>query len=170
MADVKIATDKTIIAEGGYILHTVPGDTGGMTFAGIARNKNPQWAGWPLIDKKDMAGARALVPSFYKGLYWDPIGGDKITSQAVAENIFDYAVNAGVGTAAKTAQTTVGVVADGAIGPKTIAAFNAMAEAEFHQKFAMEKIIHYVAICNKNKDQSKFLLGWLNRTLAKLKG
>ena len=43
--------------EGGYVLHEVPGDTGGMTYAGIARNKNPQWNGWALVDKKEFGGS-----------------------------------------------------------------------------------------------------------------
>lgn len=34
--------------EGGWC--DVPGDSGGETYAGIARNFFPNWRGWPLID------------------------------------------------------------------------------------------------------------------------
>ena len=44
MAAFSTAFDQMIRNEGGYVLHTVAGDRGGMTFAGIARNF---WGGWP---------------------------------------------------------------------------------------------------------------------------
>ncbi len=39
MAQFEPAFELMIRDEGGYVLHEVPGDTGGMTYAGIARNK-----------------------------------------------------------------------------------------------------------------------------------
>jgi len=58
--------------EGGYVLHEVPGDTGGMTYAGIARNKNPQWPGWALVDKKEFGGSLTpMVREFYRTEFWD---------------------------------------------------------------------------------------------------
>ena len=46
---------------------------------------------------------------FYKSNYWDPIQLDLITSQRVAEEIFDTAVNMGVGTAVKFAYEACGL-------------------------------------------------------------
>ena len=57
MAQFEPAFEQMIRDEGGYVLHEVPGDTGGMTYAGIARNKNPQWNGWALVDKKEFGGS-----------------------------------------------------------------------------------------------------------------
>ena len=45
------AYDKMIQDEGGYVLHKIEGDTGGQTYAGIARNKNPNWPGWGFVDR-----------------------------------------------------------------------------------------------------------------------
>ena len=61
------AYDKMMVDEGGYILHTISGDTGGTTYAGIARNKNPQWAGWAFIDAKETPPTE-LVRDFYRAI------------------------------------------------------------------------------------------------------
>jgi len=39
----------------------------------------------------------------------------------------------------------------------------------FKEQYALAKIARYAEICNKNRTQSKFLLGWINRTLGSLK-
>jgi lysozyme family protein len=41
MAEFQPACELMICNEGGYKLHTVPGDKGGMTYAGISRNNFP---------------------------------------------------------------------------------------------------------------------------------
>ena len=53
MADFLPAYEAMIRNEGGYVLHDVPGDRGGMTYAGIARNMNPQWPGWAYDPVRD---------------------------------------------------------------------------------------------------------------------
>ena len=65
----------------------------------------------------------------YKGLFWDKMKGDEIKSQKVADIIVHWAWGSGQSIPSKTIQTIVGVTADGSIGPKTIAAINAMDEA-----------------------------------------
>ena len=68
---------------------------------------------------------RALGPAdvapLYKKNYWDKIKGDELPA-GVDYACFDLAVNSGVGRAAKILQKAVGVTADGAIGPTTMAA------------------------------------------------
>lgn len=49
-AEFLTAFERMIRNEGGYVLHTVADDKGGMTYAGIARNRWPNWAGWSVID------------------------------------------------------------------------------------------------------------------------
>nr|VFJ68710.1 MAG: Glycosyl hydrolase 108 [Candidatus Kentron sp. DK] len=43
MADFGQAFEKTMRNEGGFQLHTVRGDPGGMTYAGISRRHHPDW-------------------------------------------------------------------------------------------------------------------------------
>jgi len=169
MADFNPAFEKMLHDEGGMQLTNIPGDRGGMTYAGIARNANPDWAGWQFIDRKDFGSATQLVREFYKVNFWDRIRGDELTNQAIAETIFNFAVNTGVGVASKLAQLIVGVTPDGAIGAKTVERLNICTAEKFLPAYALAKISRYAQICNKDRSQSKFLLGWINRTLAGLK-
>jgi lysozyme family protein len=170
MAQFEQAFELMIKDEGGYVLHEVAGDTGGSTYAGIARNKNPQWSGWALVDKKEFGGSlTGMVREFYRTEFWDKMRGNEITNQEVANTIFNFGVNSGMGMAIKLAQLTVGATPDGGIGAKTIEKLNAVTDGQqFKQAYALAKMARYAEICNKNRAQSKFLLGWLNRTLKGL--
>lgn len=163
MADFLPAFEAMIRNEGGYVLHTIEGDRGGMTYAGIARNMNPKWPGWALIDARQDVPTQ-MVRDFYRDNFWQPIRGDQITSQVIAQSIFDFHVNAGA-VARKLAQLVVGATPDGAIGDKTVAALNAYPEDKFVMAYALAKVARYRDICMKDRSQSKFLLGWINRTL-----
>lgn len=163
MAEFLPAFESMIRNEGGYVLHTIAGDRGGMTYAGIARNMNPQWGGWRLIDAGQEVPAQ-LVRDFYKANYWDNIRGDDLTYQSTAQSIFDFHVNAGK-PARVLAQLVVGVTPDGAFGPKTIAALNAYDPEKFVMAYALAKIARYRDIVQRDRSQIKFLLGWINRTL-----
>lgn len=125
MADFKTALNKVLKWEAGYV--NDPDDSGGETFAGVSRKNNRTWKGWALIDKHKVGimlpqglsrlndklfadkELMSLVDDIYKTKYWDPIQLDLITSQRVAEEIFDTAVNMGVGTAVKFAYKACGL-------------------------------------------------------------
>lgn len=125
MADFKIALKKVLAAEGGYV--DDPDDSGGETFAGVSRKNNKNWKGWEIIDdiKKTFNLPYAiksfnnilftndklmeLVGEVYKTNYWDPIQLDLIPSQRIANEMFDTAVNMGVGIAIKLAYEVTGV-------------------------------------------------------------
>ncbi len=166
MADFKQAFDVMMENEGGYLLHTVEGDRGGMTYAGIARRFHPDWSGWQRIDDKLLDDElKADVEDFYRAKFWNVCRGDTFTHQEVATSIFDFAVNAGVGTSAKLAQVVSGADVDGVIGGQTVAAIHSMDPDLFLSQFALAKIKRYSDICNRDRSQVKFLLGWINRTL-----
>jgi lysozyme family protein len=142
-----------------------------MTYAGIARNKNPNWPGWKLIDHETTSNPllSGMVRNFYKVEFWDRVRGDEIAQQVVAENIFNFGVNTGLGVAVKLAQLIVGATPDGAVGNVTLQKLNAAEPESFKKAYALAKITRYADICNRNRTQSKFLLGWINRTLKGLK-
>ena len=170
MAEFDPSFETMIRNEGGFKLHEVENDRGGLTYAGIAQNFHPTWPGWEkLKNNPDDPEITQLVKDFYKDQYWDRVKGDLIESQAIAESIFDFAVNAGIKTSSKLAQIVVDATPDGIIGKKTVAKINAYDEALFISNFALSKIARYANIVNKNRSQSKFLLGWINRTLNGLK-
>lgn len=164
MADFNPAFESTIRNEGGYKLHTVAGDRGGMTYAGIARNRWPSWGGWRDLDHGETPDT-ALVRDFYRAQFWDRVRGDDIADQRVATTLFDFSVNAGTGTAIKLAQVVAGTTPDGALGEKTLAAVNAIDGEKFVLAYALAKIARYRDIVSRDRSQGKFLLGWINRTL-----
>jgi lysozyme family protein len=167
MAKFEPAFDKMIQNEGGYKLHDVTGDRGGQTYAGIARNFHPQWPGWHLIDngQRDAVQLTELVMQFYREKFWNLIRGDDLTGQGVAETLFDFAVNAGTRTAIKLAQIVLNTTPDGAIGPETVSLLNSMGDEDFKMRYALAKIARYTEIVSRDRNQGKFLLGWINRTL-----
>lgn len=178
MAVFDIAFEKTLKLEGGYKLHTVKGDRGGMTFAGISRNAWPDWTGWQLIDGGETSGARieAMVRSFFRSNFWNPIKGDEIGFQRVADVIYDFAVNSGLDPAVRRVQMITMAKVDGIFGPKTFAKLNAyveneMAEELFCVKYNLLRVFRFKDICVNDKRRCwdrvgsnlKFLCGWVNR-------
>lgn len=155
MPDFKLAIAKTLAYEGGY--NNVAGDAGGETNFGISKRA------YPNVDIKNLTFEKASA--IYERDYWKAIGCDQLISQEVAESLFDCAVNMGVSRAAKLIQTAEGVNPDGIIGKQTISAINIKSSKEILPAFTLEKVRFYANICNKDKSQTKFLLGWLNRSL-----
>jgi lysozyme family protein len=167
MAELQPAFERMLRDEGGFVLHTVEGDRGGMTYAGIARNMHPKWPGWAVIDQGGSPSAQT-VRDFYKLHFWDDIKGDQITSQAVASDIFNFYVNTGR-PAKVLAQLVVGATPDGAFGPRTVQVLNDADPEKFVLAYAIAKITRYRDIVTRDRTQQKFLLGWINRTLNGLK-
>lgn len=119
MADFAQSLRKTLAVEKGW--NNVPGDKGGETYKGIARNFHPSWAGWAIIDaiknslhlSPNLVHSDALdrvlesqsalpgqVEAFYREKFWAPLGVDK-EAQAIADKAFDIAVNMSVEAAKK---------------------------------------------------------------------
>lgn len=150
MADFKAAYAKVKRFEGGWC--NVPGDHGGETFAGIARQFWPDWEGWPLIDQAkkhesfkegprafsayllDSEKLPAMAEEWYRLNWWQPLRLGTL-SQELADEIFEQAVNMGKGGAGKHLQRLCNALnwwrggrlfpdlsVDGAIGPKTLQA------------------------------------------------
>lgn len=160
------AFSDTMRREGGYKLHTVEGDRGGMTYAGIARKFHPTWPGWRFIDD-DAIPPTELVREFYRREFWNRLNCGMLPD-VIAASVFDFGVNAGVSTAAKLAQVVAGVEADGVIGAKSAEALSRMDPAMFQAAYALAKIKRYAEIVGRDRSQGKFLLGWVRRTLDAL--
>jgi lysozyme family protein len=184
MADFKQALKKTLGIEGFYSNDLT--DRGAETYKGISRKNNADWHGWIVIDEhKNLPGfpktletdehLQQYVSDLYKERYWDKVAGDFITSQEVAEELFDIAVNMGVKTAVLFLQGSINLLnrnqklyadidADGIIGIKTYSTLN---------KFCNEKSVlkslngfqfeRYKEICEKDPTQEKYFEGWLQR-------
>jgi len=159
MANYNLAIVKTLAREGGAKFTDDPNDSGGATKYGISQKA------YPNLDIRSLTEQQAR--DIYKRDYWDRIHGDDITSQTIAENIFDTAVNMGVKTASRLAQLSLDITpADGIIGGDSLKIINNANEELFIAGFTIAKIARYAAICNRDRSQTKFLLGWINRALG----
>ena len=110
--------------EGGYSDH--PRDPGGATNLGVtlatARAHDLDVDGDGDVDKIDVRNLKPRdVEPVYRASYWLKAKCDRLPA-GVDLMVFDLAVNSGPGRAAKFLQECVGVPADGAIGPITLAA------------------------------------------------
>ena len=121
---------KTILHhEGGYVNH--PEDPGGETNLGVTKRVYEEHGGTK--DMKDLT-VEDVAPIYKKG-YWDKMKGDELPS-GLDLCVFDFGVNAGPGRSAKYLQTMIGTVADGGIGPNTLAKLK-----EYVEKHGIEKCI-----------------------------
>ncbi|WP_053404238.1 glycoside hydrolase family 108 protein [Persicobacter sp. CCB-QB2] len=175
--------NETLRHEGFYAF--VPGDSGGETYQGIARNYHPSWPGWIHIDMaKTQAGGKLpwntqvkaaelndLVKAFYLENFWKRAQLDYIQNTALQAQIFDFFVNAG-GNAIKVLQRTLNksfslnLSVDGAMGPMTIGAINSVDGAMLFERYKLARVEYYEALAQKNSTLKKFLSGWKKRAMA----
>jgi lysozyme family protein len=142
--------------EGGYVNH--PSDPGGMTNLGVTKRVWEEWTGKPATEADMRSLTPEMVGPLYKKRYWDVVRGDDLPS-GVDFCVFDCAVNAGVGRASKFLQQAVGVLADGQIGPKTLAAVTAKPSDEVIAAFCDLREAHYKSLSTF----PTFGKGWMNR-------
>ena len=153
------AFEQMLASEGGFVNH--PSDPGGMTNLGVTKATWENWVGRE-SDEKEMRGLTPeKVEPLYKKKFWDACRCDELPS-GIDYLVFDFAVNAGCGRSAKVLQTAVGATPDGGIGPMTLAAVNAVPEAELIEKFSQAKEDFYRSL----NTFETFGKGWLNRVAA----
>ena len=101
--------------EGGYVNH--PKDPGGETNLGVTKRVYEEWGG-----TKEMVDLTVEdVAPIYEKNYWRRTKCDDLPS-GLDLCVFDFAVNAGPGRAAKYLQQIIGTTVDGGIGPNTLKA------------------------------------------------
>lgn len=161
-------------------LHKNPTEDG-WTFMGIYQAAHPHWAGWDEIlgavalggniEKISRAlyaseNLRAEVRRFYKEAYWDRMRLDEVQSQIKGNEMFIFAVNAGIKPAVRVTQQLVGVVNDGIVGEQTLAAINRFDEARFDKEFDRAELQYYNNLIEKNPKFRIYANGWRNRAEA----
>jgi lysozyme family protein len=156
--------NKTLIWEGvknpkaGGNLHNVAGDTGGWTLWGIAYNANTGIFK-NFDDFKDTTYEEAAALAYTK--YYRAINAFILPLESRLM-YFDTAYNMGNVRAIKIMQGCAGVPQDGLIGPAT----------REKMQFVTEECLYnarntaYNTLVRVNIKLSKFLKGWLNRSVA----
>ena len=173
MADFKIAIDKVLKNEGGYVDN--PLDLGGTTNFGISLRF---LQGVDKTATKDTIKNLTLkqAEDLYYNYFWLPNKYNEINSQAIANKIFDTAVNMGSTVANKLLQQALNIVItsdsplteDGIIGYTTINTVNRygsqfMSNRLFLSTYILLQKERYASIVAYRNDQVVFLKGWLKR-------
>lgn len=128
-----------------------PDDPGGRTIYGISERAHPDlWRHGP--PTMDQAAAR------YERDYWNQIKGNLLPPD-VAFIAFDMSVLQGPQTAVMALQRTIGVRADGQLGPKTLKAIGS-----YPGNLAKDLLDERVRLLIANGKQ-KYLFGWVRRCL-----
>lgn len=131
-----------------------PDDRGGETKFGVAKTANPDVD----IAELDWDGAKSI----YEQKYW-LVGKCDQLPEKVAFAHFDACINHGTKGSAVLLQQALGVVQDGALGPKTLEAVGKLSPEYLVKLMIQKRRERFKFICMKNPSQSKFLAGWLAR-------
>ena len=168
---------RTLTFEG-ITLENVPNDDGGLTFCGIARNKQPNWAGWAIVDRyinsspdlitaaqlaTDDANLMVLMEQFYISQIWNHNCLGQL-DQEIANQLYDAITNCGE-TAVTWIQFIVGVTADAILGPETADAINNFVDpARLVQSYLDARKAYYNSLAESNPEKfGPDLEGWLSR-------
>lgn len=146
---------------GEIISENVPGDNGGLTFAGIDIASHP---GFDFDNPQPQ-----YVVDVYSECYWSKVYAEKLP-WPVGEVVANFAVNMGLRPSIKMLQTAINIlpgkgvtVVDGLIGPKTLSAAETEDPIKLADLIENEADERYRRIARANPSQMKFLQGWLNR-------
>ena len=153
MATFELAIPIVLRHEGGYV--NDPADPGGETNFGISKRSYPD------VDIKNLTQNEAMV--IYRTHWWDRYNYGAIIPQAVANKIFDMAVNLGASRAHKIVQKVLQIDQDGIVGPATLAELNTQSSLKVIVGLQDTQAQFYRNLVLADPSKQKFLQGWLNR-------
>lgn len=165
-AGFDMAFERIIGHEGGYT--TVRADRGNWTSGrvGVGELKGTKYGiaamAYPDLDIKNLTLADAK--KIYERDYWLRSGADQYDG-AIGFQVFDAAVNHGIGNAIRMLQRAVGVLDDGAVGPITLNAVKSRSATDVISLFNAERLVFYTNIST----WPDFGKGWTRRVAGNLR-
>ena len=156
--DFDKAFERLIGHEGGYVNN--PADPGGETHWGITL-RTAREAGYTGA-MRDLT--REQAKAIYRTAYWDRAKCGQY-SGAIAFQVFDAAVNHGIGQSIRFLQRAVGVADDGIVGPVTLFAVYGMSDTDILARFNAERLDFYTRLST----WPTFGKGWARRVASNLK-
>ena len=144
---------KLICHEGELSNHTA--DKGGLTKYGISQRA------YPALDIAALTLDTAK--EIYRRDYWSRAQCDRLPP-ALAFQVFDGAVNSGIGTSIRWLQAAAGVAQDGVVGPLTIRAVGDKDPAVMLARFNGERLKFMASLSTFDV----FGRGWARRIAANL--
>jgi len=171
---------EVIAVEGRYV--NDPSDSGGETNKGITERVARRGGYTAAMRNLTAADAERI----YRQLYWQPICGDALLdySELIAREVYDTAVNMGVGRAAEFLQRALNVLnnggrhyrdltVDGDIGPATLAALRALlhkrggeGEQLLYRMLNALQGAFYVELAERRQKDEKYIYGWYKNRVA----
>ncbi len=174
MADFRLFFPTLLQHEGGFV--NDPVDPGGATNKGVTLETFQRCAQRLLGIAPTLDALKALSDEqaglIYKTLYWDPIKGDQISLQPLANIVFDFQVNAGNRSAKLLQQvlndlgTKPALAVDGVVGMGTLAALQTNDQKTVYAHFKQGRIDYYRKLVVQRPALQKFLKGWLKRVAS----
>ena len=153
------ALSFVLAQEGGYV--DDPLDPGGATNLGITLRVLTNWR-HTAVSKQDVQHlGRDEASAIYRAHYWNVLHGDALPA-GVDLLVFDCGVNMGTYRSACLLQRSLGVTADGAIGPRTLSAIKSGQMMELIEQLARERQTYYESL----PTFSHFGHGWTRRVEA----
>jgi lysozyme family protein len=150
-----LAFQALIGNEGGLV--NDPADPGGLTKYGLSQRAYPG---------EDIAGMTLdRAKAIYLRDYWGPAGCDSVPD-LLKFDLFDMAVNQGVGTAIKCLQHAVGETEDGVLGPLTLQAIQSTPPERLLFRFDAARLVAYTQM-----DDARWLhfgRGWVRRVASNM--
>lgn len=141
MAAFDTAFERVIGHEGNLSMD--PTDRGNWTsgIVGVGELKGTKYGisamSYPHLDIKNLTLDQAK--QIYRVDFWSKVNGDRLPD-GVSYQLFDFAVNSGIGTAIRYLQRSVGVADDGQWGPASQAAADAMTETDIIKLLCAERL------------------------------
>ena len=166
-APVRVSADQRferceallVTLEGGYVNAKL--DKGGPTNMGVTLAALNDWRGRSCTANDVRCLGAAEVKALYRAVYWAAVQGDALPA-GVDLIVFDAAVNCGRGRAVTFLQVGLGMLADGALGPKTLAALSVTVDVvALVERIRRARAAYYASL----KTYPTFGTGW-NRRLA----
>lgn len=144
-----------------------PLDRGGPTMYGITQVTYDSWRRARALAPKAVSSlSRDEAKEIYRQWFWDAAGCE-LLPETLATCAFDAMVNHRPKVAIGLMQKTLGVPADGMIGPVTQKAYReAQDGAQLIWKFVDARLDLYATIVVEDPTQLAFLKGWLRRAHA----
>ena len=156
--------DEIIRREGGFSNN--PADQGGPTKYGSTAKTVGAYRniGRDATANEVKYLAEQEARDIYQNEYIIKPGFGAVSYEPLRDLLIDSGVNSGTSRAAKWLQIALGMSAiDGVIGQKTIAAINNSDQHEIYYKVIGERLKHLGSLISRDKSQSIFAAGWMNR-------
>lgn len=156
--------DGILEREGGYVDRKH--DRGGPTRYGITANTLGEWRklGRPATRAEVKALTQEQARAIYGAMYVKPF--DAIPFEALRNQLVDYGVLSGQGTAIRALQDVLGIPIDGVIGPRTNAALLASSWRMVNNALIARRLKHFTDDVAAHPEQLENFHGWCARAIS----